>query len=158
MKNVIIILCFLMSEFVTAQTNGKVLYENESNDYNLLIENTTKVHKQNLADSHVETLVFSHNNQFKFTITISRSKAKNVTNDSLSTPSYEEAYRNNCGCDVLSVSQSKVRSINSVQFKIKRVEKGKVLLGYTDSFVSNGILYNVVFMTFESSFSIYQSE
>ena len=49
MKGVIIILCFLMSEFVTAQTNGKVLYENDSNDYSLLIENTTKVHKQNFS-------------------------------------------------------------------------------------------------------------
>lgn len=158
MKDVIIILFFLMSEFVIAQTNGKVLYENESNDYSLLIENTTKIHKQNLADSNVETFVFTKNDQFKFTLTISRSKAKNVTNDSLSTPNYEEAYRSNCGCEVLSTRQSKVNYYSSIQFKIIRVEKGKTLLGYTDSFVFNETLFSVVFMTLESNFSIYQSE
>jgi len=155
---IIFLLFYFTSTLVNAQIDEKVFYVDETNDYRLLIDKTTKVHKQKLADSRVETFVFTKDNQFKFTVTISRSKAKNMTNDSLSTPNYEQAYVNNCGCEVLSIKQSGFTNVNSLQFKIKRVEKGKTLLGYTDSFVVNNVLFNIVFMTLENTFPLYQKE
>ncbi|GAO31937.1 hypothetical protein JCM15548_14351 [Geofilum rubicundum JCM 15548] len=81
-----------------------------------------------------------------------------MTNDSLFTYQYEQAYMDNCGCEVLSTIQSKVDNINSLQFKIKRKENNMVLLGYADSFVVNEVLFNVVFMIPETNFPRYQSE
>lgn len=158
MKVTIVPLYLFMVLSTIAQPNEEVLYVDESNSYSLLINKETKIHKQYISDSHIETFVFTQNDQFKYTLTILRSKANNMTNDSLISSQYEQAYKANCGCEVLSSKQSKVDSINSLQFKIKRIEKNMVLLGYVDNFVVNGILFNLVFMTSESSFPIYQNE
>lgn len=158
MKYFIIIICLGMIVLARAQTNDKVLYVSEINNYSLLIEPTTKVHKQDFGDNNSETFVFTQNNMFKFIITISSSNVNNLNSDSLSTANYEQTYQDNCGCEVLSVEQSKVGSINSMQFKIKRVEKGKVLLGFTDSFVINKTLFNLVFMTLENNLTTYKKE
>jgi hypothetical protein len=153
----LLLFCFIVM-LGNAQTEEKVVYVSENNDYRLLIDKTTKVQKQKLADSHLETFIFTQNNQFKFSLTISQGKAKNLTNDSLFHPKYEQAYLNNCGCEILSSKPMQFNHIKSLQFKIKRVEKGRTLIGYTESFVVNKTLFNIIFITFESNFPSYKNE
>lgn len=159
MKHCLIIsLCFFFFLTARSQEVEKVIYTNENNEYRLLIDKTTKVHKQKLGKSDIETFVFTEYNQFKYSLTITRSKGINITNSNLRSPNYEQTYRNNCGCEVLSSKELKFNNISSLQFKIKRNEKGKIMLGYTESFVINNTLFNIVFIALEKDFPLYQNE
>jgi hypothetical protein len=158
MKGYFVGFFLLSSSIISAQSNKKVLFVEENNFYSLLIEPTTQILKKDIADSHIETFVFSQNSQFKYTLTVSTSKAINMTNDSLFAPHYQLTYMNNCGCEIINVKLSKINDVNSLEFKILRIDKGRKMLGYTTSCVINSILFNVVFLTLEDRLSSFEPE
>lgn len=147
-----------LCRFALTQDSEKIFYVNDHNDFVVLLDERVDVKKQVYGNgSYNETFIFTSTSGFKYALTVTKDYSNNLTNNSLSTAKFIESFINDCGCEFLSFEHRDYNNVSTIQFKIQRFEDGKSLVGFSDFVIYGKYLYNVVFLAFENSFSLYEN-
>lgn len=157
-KNYIIIIVFvLISSSIRSQ--NKVFYIQENHDFSILVDANATVEKQVDNGRYTETFVnTTKEGTFKYVITISKATAEGNTYEDLFTADFKDSYLHNCSCTIHSTDAISYNNYNAIRFKIEIIEKGQVLVGYSDNVISGDNLYNVIYLTLEDDFNKFKSE
>jgi hypothetical protein len=146
------LIIFFISFNIYSQENKKQIYVDSNQDYCLLIENTTSVSKKNVEGVDMDVFLNLKENTFNYTTIISKINNHNFRDGNLLDENYEKFIKENCNCEIIDSEIVLYNNLKSLRYKIKTQKDKNIFIGYIDSFVSNTLLYNVVFMAFQNNF------
>lgn len=152
------LIIFFISFNIFSQESKKEFYVDSNQDYCLLIEKTTSVTKKNVEGVDMDVFLNLKEKTFNYTTVISKISNHNFMNGNLLDESYEKFIKENCNCEIIDSEIVLYNNLKSLRYKIKTQKDKNIFIGYIDSFVSNTLLYNVVFMAFQNNFDNVKAE
>jgi hypothetical protein len=157
MKKSFIILLFLIGEFLLAQ-NKREIYVDDNQDYVVLLDKNIQTATKIIDGTEVNLFVKSTKDNFHFTMLISKIFEHEFAQGNLLDDSYEEYFKSTCECEILNKVIVYHNNLETLRHKIKAVKKDKTYIGFSESFVSGKILYNILFLTFEEKIENEENE
>lgn len=157
MKKVILLIIIIYVSDVYSQ-NEKSFFIEEKQSYAILLDNDIKVSKKDLKGTEVSVFVKTNESGFNYTLLITKIYEHNFPNGNLMDKAYEKYNSSTCSCTIIDEEVVQYNNLKTLRYKIKVIDKENVFIGYNDSFVSNGLLYNVLFLTFENDFNEQQKK
>jgi len=151
MKNVLIAFLFIFSKSLISQ-NKKTIYIDNNKDYVVFFDNDVKTSSKNIQGTEIDVFAKTSNDKLNYTLLISKIFKHNFINGNLLDESYEDYFSSTCKCTVLDKELVYYNNLETLSYKIKIIKNDNVFIGYIDSFVSNSILYNILFLAFEKDF------
>lgn len=150
MSKYLFLILFTINSF--SQQDRKIIYVDSKQDYLLLLEKETKITNQIIEDTNIDVFVNASNNKFNYTLIISKITSSVFINGDLLNEEYEKYLKDNCNCTLLEPEIVIYNNLKSVRYNLKTERENSHFKGYIDSFVSNSVLYNVLFLTYENNF------
>jgi len=150
-KNIFFIIFMAYSTSMFSQGKKKIFVDAKE-DFVVFIDNDITVSKKQIETTDVTVFVKMNNNGFNYTLLLSKIFEHDFVNGNLLDTEYENYFLKTCDCSIMDVEQVIYNNIKTLRYKIKVEDSGKTFIGFNDSFVSDGILYNVLFLTYESDF------
>lgn len=151
MNKLILLIIILFSTKFYAQ-NKKAIYVDDKQDYVVFLDNDVKSSSKNIEGTEVDVFAKTNDDKFSYTLLISKIFDHNFTEGNLLDESYEEYFLSTCGCSIIERELIYYNNLKTLRYKIKAVNGENVFIGYNDSFVSNNLLYTVLFLAFEKDF------
>jgi predicted metal-dependent hydrolase len=157
MKKILIVLLFVVSINTLAQ-NKKVIFVDDKQDYVLLIDKDIQTATRLIEGTEVDLFVKSYKDDFHFTMLISKIYDHQFTLGNLLNATYEEYFLSTCACEILDKVIVYHNNLETLRYKIKAVKNDSTYIGFSESFVSGQILYNILFLTFEGKMENEENE
>ncbi|KAB1153400.1 hypothetical protein F7018_17195 [Tenacibaculum aiptasiae] len=151
MNKLVLFLMFVLVFNCFSQEKRSV-YVDKEDDYVILLEKKTKMSKMEIDGANISLFVNTKNDVFNYTLSISKIYKHNFVEGNLLDDSYEKFYGKNCNCTITDKEIVYYNNIETLRYKIKTKKGDRLFLGYSDSFVSGLILYNVIFLSYEKDF------
>ncbi|WP_417872681.1 hypothetical protein [Xanthomarina gelatinilytica] len=151
MKNIIVTVIFLFAYNIYAQEK-KAIFVDDKQDYVVFLDKDVKVSNRDIQGTEVDVFAKTKDKKFNYTLLVSKIFEHNFTKGNLLDESYESYYLSTCGCSIIDKEIIYYNNLKTLRYKIKTVNGDNTFIGYNDSFVSNGLLYNVLFLAFENDF------
>lgn len=134
--------------------NKKTIYVDDKQDYVVFLDNNVKYNNKNIEGTEVDAFVKTNDNKFNYTLLISKIFENNFTKGNLLDNSYETYFLSTCNCSIEEKEVIFYNNLKTLRYKIKTQNGDNNFIGYNDSFVSEGLLYNVLFLSFENDFEV----
>ncbi|WP_250434283.1 hypothetical protein [Hanstruepera flava] len=147
----LIILFGVLSNMSFSQTNKK-FYVDNNEDYVFLADSDLKYSNQNQPNSKIDVFVKTSENEFKYTLLISKITDHGFEKGNLLDGKYETYYQETCGCEVTEIDLVFYNNIKPLRHFISTAKGENKFKGINSSFVSGKHLYNILFLTFEKDF------
>ncbi len=157
MNKIILLISITFVTSIFSQTK-KNIYVDDKQDYVILLNKNINVSNKDMQDAEVDVFTSSSNGKFNFTLLISKIFEHNFKEGNILDDTYEDYYKSTCGCSILDKEIVYYNNLRTLRYKIKIIKANKTFIGFNDSFVSNNLLYNVLFLTFEDKFSKQQEK
>ncbi|MBE7442557.1 MAG: hypothetical protein HS119_08910 [Flavobacteriales bacterium] len=137
----------------------KIFYSNEKHDYSFLISKNATVERTQIEGGYIENFIISSfSSEFKYTVTVTKTSNNDILFENLKEDDYKQSYLENCSCEIQENREILYNNLKSFQFKIKRVDEGITLMGYSDNIIHNNTLYIVIYMSTAEKFEEYKDE
>lgn len=154
MKGVVVVI-FLFSNCLVM---GQTPFSSKDGLYSFLVAENYTYQTREIENGNLDILVVNdEQSQFKYALTIAKVYTDNIFTDLLK-PDYKAAYLQNCGCQILQEEMKNYPSFKGIVFTITRVDSGQLLKGLSVNTIRNSHLFNIVYITSESTFDEYQEE
>ncbi|WP_420552288.1 hypothetical protein [Tenacibaculum aiptasiae] len=151
MNRLVLFLTFV-SVFNCFSQEKRSVFVDKEQDYVVLLEKKTKMSEMDVNGANISIFVNTKKNVFNYTLSISKIYEHNFIEGNLLDDSYEKFYGDTCDCSIIDKEIVNYNNIETLRYKIKAKKGDKFFLGYSDSFVSGLILYNVLFLSNEKDF------
>lgn len=148
-----IILTFIT--FISLNTfsqSRSYIYVDRDNDFVVFLDKNITTFSQDVDNTTIDVFVKTTDEHFNYTLLISKTSDPDFKSGNILDEDYENGFLNGCDCDILKSEIVYYNNIITLRFKIKTINNENVFIGYNDSFVSNGIVYSIMFLTFEENF------
>ena len=156
MRLVFSILFVVVGVFCSSAQKSRFL--NIDHSYSFLVPTNFTHQEREIDNGSLDVLVIKNESlQFKYAVTIAKVYTDNIFTDLLK-PDYKTSYLQNCGCEVLQEEMKNYSNFKSLVFTITRVDSGQLLKGYSVNTIKDDYLFNIVYMTSQSTFEQYQAE
>lgn len=133
-------------------------FSSKDGSYTFLIPKNYTHQEREIDNGTLDILIVNNEkSQFKYALTIAKVYTDNIFTDLLK-PDYKAAYLQNCGCEVIREEVKNYPNFKGVVFTITRVDSGQLLKGFSVNTIRNDYLFNIVYMTSESTFDEYKEE
>jgi hypothetical protein len=151
MRTIILIIITFINLNSFSQSRSYI-YVDSDNDFVVFLDKNLTTFSQDVDNTTVDVFVKTTDEHFNYTLLISKANDPNFKSGNILDEAYENEFLNGCNCDILESEIVYYNNIITLRFKIKAINNENVFIGYNDSFVSNGILYSIMFLTFEDNF------
>jgi hypothetical protein len=149
-KSILIIILIFTTNLYSQ--NKKSIYVDDKQDYVILLDKNIKVSNRDIQGTEVDVFVKSSENKFNYTLLISKIFEHNFIKGNLLDDDYETYFLNTCGCSILERELIYYNNLKTLRYKIEAKKGDNTFIGYNDSFVNEGLLYNILFLTYEKGF------
>ncbi len=153
----IIVVLSLILSVISAYAQEELFIDKKESFSFLVPENYTHQSKQITKGTLDVVVVNDEASKFKYALTIAKVYTDNIYTD-LFKPDYKAAYVQNCGCEILIEEEVDYTNFKGLVFTISKVDSGQLLKGYSINTVRGEYLYNLVYITSEATFEIYEIE
>lgn len=128
------------------------IYVDRDNDFVVFLDKNLTTFSQDVDNTTIDVFVKTTDEHFNYTLLISKTSDPDFKSGNILDEAYENGFLHGCNCDILESEIVYYDNIITLRFKIKAINNENVFIGYNDSFVSNGIVYSIMFLTFEENF------
>lgn len=151
MRTIILTIVTFISLNTFSQSRSYI-YVDSDNDFVVFLDKNLTSFSQDIDNTTVDVFVKTTDEHFNYTLLISKASDPVFKSGNILDESYENSFLNGCKCDILESEIVYYNNIITLRFKIKTINNENIYIGYNDSFVSNGIVYSIMFLTFEENF------
>lgn len=143
---------------IFSQNDRKIIHVDREQDYLLLLDNETKISHQTIDNANLDVFVNANKDTFNYNIIITRIHSSTFSDGGLLEENYEKYLTESCNCTLLEPEIVLYNNLRSLRFLLKTKKENNNYMGYIDSFVSNSVLYNVLFLTLEDKFEMMRDQ
>lgn len=151
MRTIILTFTTFISLNTFSQSRSDI-YVDRDNDFVVFLDKNLTTFSQDVDNTTIDVFVKTTDEHFNYTLLISKTSDPDFKSGNILDEAYENGFLHGCNCDILESEIVYYDNIITLRFKIKAINNENVFIGYNDSFVSNGIVYSIMFLTFEENF------
>lgn len=151
MRTIILTIVTFISLNTFSQSRSDI-YVDRDNDFVVFLDKNLTMFSQVVDNVPVDVFVKTTDEHFNYTLLITKTSDPDFISGNILDEDYENGFLKGCNCDILESEIVYYNNIITLRFKIKTINNENVFIGYNDSFVSNGIVYSIMFLTFEENF------
>lgn len=152
--NKILVIIFL-SQSVLAQQ--KIVHTSQALGTTLEISKNAKFKKLEIEGKQTEIfMLLSEQQEFEYTLTITKSKDAGVTFKDFKEDEYKKSYLESCSCIIEGEQEQFYTGLKTYQFRIVTKANKQTLYGLVDNIERNGDVYAVVYLTTLDNYDKYQ--
>ena len=151
-KNSIFLMAFIAIISKSFSQQERSFFVDKEGDYVVLLDKNVKHSEKTIAGAEIALFIKSTNEEFNYTLTITKAPNSQFSEGNLTNGDFDDYYEKTCNCEILTRDIAIYNNLKSIRYKIKTKNDNKSFLAFSDNFVSNGTLFNVMFMSFEDQF------
>ena len=147
-----LIIIFGLFSNLSYSQNNKKFFVDDLEDYAFLLDHDIKQSNRNQANAEMDVYVKTNENQFQYTLLVSKITEHGFEKGNLLDGKYEAYFQETCGCEISEVDLVVYNNIKPLRHFISIKKDENSFKGINASFVSGKYLYSILFLTFEKDF------